>query len=163
MQACKLLKLPIDDAFKNDKVTKPEALYMYAYELVERRQCLTCKKPIKFNGLDVGYEIYCSSSCLNIHKNLINKIDGRSFSFKEYTEQARILTERSANTVVDIKKRGESYHLDHKFSIADGFNNKISPSIIAHKNNLRVIPADVNLAKGPASCISISELLRLTR
>ncbi len=40
------------------------------------------------------------------------------------------------------------YHLDHKISIAYGFKNGISPSVIGDITNLRFIPGSDNIKKG---------------
>jgi hypothetical protein len=43
-------------------------------------------------------------------------------------------------------KRGE-YHLDHKFSVAEGFRQGLPPEVIGHIVNLEFIPAADNVRK----------------
>lgn len=51
------------------------------------------------------------------------------------------------------------YHLDHIYSIHDGFKNNIPVYIISDVKNLRMIKYDLNLKKGKRSDISINNLL----
>jgi hypothetical protein len=64
----------------------------------------------------------------------------------------------------DWDKRGRideegTYNLDHKFSIKEGFDNKIPPFIIGNIINLEMIPAIDNYRKGASCSISKEELL----
>jgi hypothetical protein len=58
-------------------------------------------------------------------------------------------------------KRGKEYHLDHKYSINEGFINNISPKIIGGKNNLEIITSYENLKKNKNCSISLNELLNI--
>jgi len=49
--------------------------------------------------------------------------------------------------------RGNDYHLDHKFSILDGFLSNKLPEEIAHPSNLQIISAKENQSKGSKSYI----------
>jgi len=40
------------------------------------------------------------------------------------------------------------YHLDHMCSISEGFNKSIEPEIIGRMDNLKFIPAKLNMKKG---------------
>jgi len=40
------------------------------------------------------------------------------------------------------------YHLDHRCSILEGFKNNIPPEIIGRMDNLKFIPAKLNMKKG---------------
>ena len=56
-------------------------------------------------------------------------------------------------------KRGKNYHLDHIYSVYEGFIHKISPVIISNPFNLRVIPFKENIVKRCNSAISLEELM----
>jgi hypothetical protein len=45
-------------------------------------------------------------------------------------------------------KRSRDFHLDHIYSIAEGFKSNIPPEIIGHWTNLRLIPKIENSSKG---------------
>lgn len=49
-------------------------------------------------------------------------------------------------------------HLDHVYSIRDGFNNNVPLQIINNRNNLKLTPVAKNLRKGSASFMSLEEL-----
>jgi hypothetical protein len=55
-------------------------------------------------------------------------------------------------------KRGREYHLDHKFSISEGFKLGILPIVIADFNNLEIIKSNENMSKGSKCSITIEEL-----
>lgn len=54
--------------------------------------------------------------------------------------------------------RSNDYHLDHIYSISEGFRNNIPAEIIGHWTNLRLIPKIENSSKG-ASCHKTKEQL----
>lgn len=55
-------------------------------------------------------------------------------------------------------RRGKNFHLDHKFSICEGFKNNVPPILIGGVNNLEVIPAKENLKKGTKCSLKINEI-----
>ena len=52
----------------------------------------------------------------------------------------------------------QTYHVDHKLSILDGYAAGLSTEVVSHPKNLRVIPANENISKGSNSIISVEEL-----
>jgi len=67
----------------------------------------------------------------------------------------------------DYEKRGrvdettDAYHLDHIYSITDGYINNVDPKIVGSIHNLRFITASENCVKNSKSDISIEELKKL--
>lgn len=57
--------------------------------------------------------------------------------------------------------RGSKYELDHKFSITEGFKQKVDPEIIGHYTNLELLPKDVNRSKRIKCSITLEELAQL--
>ena len=55
-------------------------------------------------------------------------------------------------------KRGNEYHLDHIYSVIDGFNNGIPPKIIANPYNLRILHYVENISKHSNSHMTLSQL-----
>lgn len=49
--------------------------------------------------------------------------------------------------IPDAHLRSPEYHLDHIYSISEGFKQQIPAEVIAHYTNLRVIPASLNCSK----------------
>jgi len=69
------------------------------------------------------------------------------------------------HTLINYEKRGVSgidgaYHLDHKYSILEGFKNDIEPEIIASLNNLVFIPWEENVRKRTSCSITSKELIK---
>lgn len=57
--------------------------------------------------------------------------------------------------------RGSKIHLDHKFSIFEGFQNNILPSIIGHYQNLELLSSKDNNTKRAKCSHSLDELIKL--
>lgn len=55
--------------------------------------------------------------------------------------------------------RSIEYHLDHKYSIQQGWQNKISPEIIGGYKNLRIIEGKTNRQKGNKCGITLEEII----
>jgi hypothetical protein len=58
-----------------------------------------------------------------------------------------------------LQLRSKEWHLDHKFSISEGYKNGVDPKIIGSVHNLEIIDAYTNsVIKNGKSSISLSEL-----
>ena len=85
--------------------------------------------------------------------------------FEKYElEVMKITRKQEINSLPNCSKRGNSgvkgaYHLDHKFSIVEGFNKKINPEIIGNIKNLEFIPWEENIKKRTKCSITINELI----
>jgi len=58
----------------------------------------------------------------------------------------------------DKLRRGKKYHLDHIYSVIDGYINNIPIEIISNIYNLRIIGSKENISKSGDSDISKKEL-----
>jgi hypothetical protein len=91
--------------------------------------------------------------------------DGHWLSSEEktaYTIYSRLAwryTIRNLPLIENIEKRGKDYHIDHKFSIKEGFLQGIVPWIIGDICNLEILPAHVNIKKKTKCSISKDFLL----
>lgn len=99
----------------------------------------------------------------------INMSEDDILRFDNYTKQVRILTAKTyrlyktiinPNNLINSKS---DYHIDHKYTIYDGFINKIDVKVISSKENLQMLFYTDNLSKGPKSSIGIDELLCNTK
>lgn len=70
---------------------------------------------------------------------------------ERYYTQVWSLTEQQYkehySKIPDAYLRSPDYHLDHIYSISEGFKQQIPAEVIAHYTNLRVIPASLNCSK----------------
>lgn len=88
--------------------------------------------------------------------------------FQRYIFLARYFTELNDLTKLEnYNKRGRAgtngaYHLDHIYTIFDGFSNNVPPEIIGNINNLRFIPWEENVSKNFNSCITLDTLFETT-
>ncbi len=83
---------------------------------------------------------------------------------KYYSVVWKFTRKQNLNELKNIDKRGslqftkDAHHLDHKFSIKEGFVNCILPHYIGNINNLEMLPASINCSKGAKCSISIDDL-----
>ena len=79
-------------------------------------------------------------------------IDVRNLSDRNYKKHKSLINPNNSN-------RGRTlYHLDHIFSIKDGFENNVPVEVISHRSNLRMLKYDENIVKGGCSDKSLSAL-----
>ena len=84
--------------------------------------------------------------------------------FKKYKKRVISITNKQPiHTLLNYDKRGVSgidgnYHLDHKFSILEGFIQKIDSKIIGDIKNLEFIPWEDNVKKRTKCSININEI-----
>jgi hypothetical protein len=84
--------------------------------------------------------------------------------FKLYTELVRRKSDESYQKyfyeITNSKKRSKDFHLDHKYSIKNGFDNKIPIEVISHYKNLEVVPHSLNESKGSKNSILLEDLIK---
>jgi hypothetical protein len=81
-----------------------------------------------------------------------------------YKSKVYAITNRQPlNSLENIEKRGpiekDGWHIDHRYSIHQGFQNNISPEIIGHIANLELIPGKLNVSKQDKCSIDIEQLI----
>jgi len=83
--------------------------------------------------------------------------------FKKYRRKVYYWTSKNDLTKLENydKRALLGYHLDHKFSITEGFKNNVPPKIIGSIYNLEFIPYNVNTAKGTKCSITLEKLNEL--
>lgn len=130
-----------------------------------------CGNKIKLRNFIQGYGSYCSQKChysnrrnILVSKGLSISLDGLE-DFELYKRQVDLITKKqNLSSLKDFDKRGRSdlksgaYHLDHKFSKAEGFKQNIPTYIIGDISNLEMIPATENCIKQDDCSITIEEL-----
>ena len=100
----------------------------------------------------------------------------RNMNYDEYLEQIdiyykyelevlKITRQQPIKLLVNYNNRGNSgvdgaYHLDHKYSIIEGFKNNIKPELIGNIKNLEFIPWKENLKKRAKCSITLEELIK---
>lgn len=84
--------------------------------------------------------------------------------FKKYRRKVYYWTEKNDLSQLEhFEKRSRTgYHLDHKYSITEGFRNDVPPKVIGHISNLEFLPHKVNESKGTNCSLTLEELLCLT-
>jgi len=99
----------------------------------------------------------------------MNLTDEELKEFKKYSKQVRGLTAKNYRLykkIINPKNliTGKStYHVDHKYSICEGYRNNVDFRVISSKENLEIIKANENLKKNINCSISLNELLSKTK
>jgi hypothetical protein len=99
-----------------------------------------------------------------IDKGIIWKPDDPEYiEFKKYRRKVYYWTSKNDLTQLEHheKRSRTGYHLDHKYSITEGFKNKVPPKVIGSIDNLEFIPYNVNVSKGIKCSIKLEELYGL--
>jgi hypothetical protein len=106
-----------------------------------------------------------------LNPNLINFETFRDdyedlFESKEnYYIFVRALTEKNYDLFKNVinpkglKRSLKNNHVDHMFSVSQGFKNKVNPFYIAHPCNLQMLKAKLNKRKNAKCDHSIEELI----
>lgn len=85
--------------------------------------------------------------------------------FQYYKRLVWSETHKHKKSLLNFELRGklsnskESYHIDHKYSILEGFKNGILPTIIGNKKNLCMIPGLLNIQKGSKCSETLESIL----
>jgi hypothetical protein len=87
-----------------------------------------------------------------LYRNAVDLLTQKTY--KKYRKQINpdLLPRRSGN---------KGYHLDHKYSVYQGFVDGLPVEIISSKYNLHMLPGSTNLSKSEKCCITKEELLML--
>lgn len=85
--------------------------------------------------------------------------------FMRYKVIVQYLTEKYRNelsegVITGLAGKEGAHHIDHKFSILNGYKQKVSPFVIGHLCNLQMLPWKINLSKHSACSIPLDELLK---
>jgi len=149
----------------HDKIKEIEYLYLNGLSMN-----MICKE------LNIPY----STVNFNLHKLGIVRTEDKNHiripydewlklqpEYKKYKSKViKITNQQPIQLLENFKKRGNSskknaYHLDHKFSIVEGFKQGIDPDVIGDISNLEFIPWRENISKGFRCSITIEELLNI--
>jgi hypothetical protein len=122
------------------------------------------KRSLKLKGRKVSQESIQKTIKTKIKKGIIWKPDDPEYvEFKKYRRKVYYWTSKNDLTQLDNhEKRGRfGFHLDHKYSITEGFKNKVPPKVIGSIDNLEFICYTDNLSKGTKCSITLEKLYGL--
>lgn len=96
----------------------------------------------------------CPAIRQKLSKSALDRYPGTDRTLEEeYYNAVRLITNKNwyehfHDINPDKLQRSRDFHLDHVYSISEGFKNNIPPEIIGHWTNLRLIPKIENSSKG---------------
>jgi len=61
--------------------------------------------------------------------------------------------------ITGLAGKENAWHIDHMFSILKGYQKQVSPFVIGHSANLRMLPWQDNLSKSATCSVSMEELI----
>lgn len=156
------LELYGDENYVNKEKAIETCLERYGVEYsTQSNPMITKTRKIKLERY--GNEFFCNQSKSAETKRERYESEGKMIplselsDFKYYARLVRNLTEKQPlHTLENYELRGRnSYHLDHKFSIFEGYKNSILPIHIADISNLEMLPEADNISKGSSCSIEI--------
>ena len=159
-------KASVHGFLKRNNLTKPENTYLLKLGK-ERPKVITDKISLtKIKNKESGLydHIYLKKTGLTYIE-----FQKQLPEFKKYLSKVRQITnQQPIKTLIFFDKRGKmgqegAYQIDHKYSIIEGFKNKISPLIIGHFCNLEMLSWEENLKKQGNCSITIVELKKEIR
>lgn len=113
--------------------------------------------------LSRGYSYEESKLLLSQRQSTRGELNMDNLERSRYRNDIMRLSNENAKILLDNEKRNlYDYHLDHIFSVNDGWLNNVPVHIISHISNLRIISATNNRIKYQKSDITLEELYRRT-
>lgn len=113
---------------------------------------------MKFHNIEKPNCQYCNGEV-----KLKNFTKGQVKNFKDYAKLVwRYTNQNDLSVLENIELRGQAeynYHLDHKYSIFQGFKDNIPAEIIGNICNLEMLLSGQNLSKNRKCGLSKNELL----
>jgi hypothetical protein len=122
------------------------------------------KRSKKLIGIKRSQETINKTRQAKIDKGIFWKPDDPEYlEFKKYRRKVYYWTSKNDLTQLEnYNKRGRvGFHLDHKYSITEGFKNKVPPKVIGSIDNLEFICYTDNLSKGTKCSITLEKLYGL--
>ena len=113
-----------------------------------------------------GYSRLASKAIIKGNKTKAEKglISLDRNEYHRYKAVVLYLTNKHRSSLVNgyvtgLAGKKNAWHIDHMFSILKGYQQQVSPFVIGHLTNLRMIPWQDNLSKSATCSISIEELI----
>lgn len=145
---------------KEINIKKYGVPYYVQTDEFKNKSKLTCLK--KYNETNYSktkeFKDFLLKSGLKRSPESLSKLQTYYREVKKYTKISYNLHKKFLS---ENYKRSTNYHLDHIYSIIDGFRNNIDPKIIGSICNLQLIPSTINLQKNEESWISLEKLINL--
>lgn len=85
--------------------------------------------------------------------------DPKGKDYLAYRQRVRRYSAKSFKEHFPGKERTRDTHLDHVYSILDGWLNNVSPEIVGHYTNLRLLKGHLNQSKSSRSEKTLKQLL----
>ena len=124
------------------------------------------KRSASLQGRKILKESIAKMIQTKIEKGIFWKKDDPQYvEFKKYRRKVYYWTSKNDLTSLEnYNRRGLlDFHLDHKYSITEGFRNGVPPKIIGSIHNLEFIHHLENVSKGTKCSITLEELYGLQR
>ena len=113
-----------------------------------------------------GLSLIKVGEVFNVSKTVIKRVVNKyGLLRKGNSDVMKITNKQNISELKNSDKRGKTgiegaYHLDHKYSISEGFKQGIEPEIIGNISNLEFIPWEENLSKKNKCSVSKTELIK---
>ena len=129
---------------------------------IKNRMVSTLKETVSKRTVEEKRELGKRMSDAQVKHGIATPVEDRD-KFQEYRNKVgRESARYNLQLLENFDKRGpKEYHLDHKYSVFEGFKNNVPVEIIGHVCNLEMLRYDENTSKGGKCSITLEELKKL--
>lgn len=133
-------------------------------EDIKNRMVSTLKRTVSKRTIEEKRELGKRMSDSQVRNGIATPVEDRD-KFQEYRNKVGLESARhDIHLLENFDKRGpKEYHLDHKYSVFEGFKNNVPVEIIGHICNLEMLRYSENTSKGEKCSITLDELKELIK
>ncbi|PFT72208.1 hypothetical protein COK81_33420 [Bacillus thuringiensis] len=137
------------------KITSKSGYNFSNHKNQTEKQSFFMKENNPFQDSDVKRKALAKAGKTKTKKHLKKYSNFIEMDFELYARKARTISYQHFGKGRNTKP---GHVIDHKYSVKDGFHNKVPLSVISHPYNLREIPFEENLNKSSKSMITLDDL-----
>lgn len=133
-------------------------------EDIKKKMVSTLKETVSNRTLEEKRELGKRLSESQVRNGIATPMEKRD-DFREYRNKVGLESARhNLHLLENFDKRGpKGYHLDHKYSVFEGFKNNVPVEIIGHFCNLEMLHYSENTSKGEKCSITLDHLKELIK
>jgi len=149
----------IERGFSHDEAKKRVSEYQSHNSISQLAKRYNCTES---QALELQELIYKQNADGLIYRNKTD--DKNKMKFLLYSSKVRIISEanyRRYKNIIDPRNlRGRDYHMDHAYSVFNGYLKSVPPEIIGSRYNLHIIKKTDNIIKKNNNSITLRELYK---
>lgn len=113
-------------------------------------------------GIQLGYSVWVINRSLVTAGITRPKGQANLSNYQAHVRRLTIINYNKYKNLINpnnLPRGKKSYHIDHIYSVYDGFTNNISAEVISHPANLQMLSSSKNIIKRTKSHHTVAELM----